>query len=83
MPPTSEFARLFTAEKTIEDRALNLAGVQPLRAVLARLLYRLRPGSRDPYGRTYARWCHSHRGLPGPCGVHSGGTRSGRAHEPY
>ena len=48
IPSPSEFATLFTAEKTIEDHSLNLVGAQPLRAALARLLYRIRPGSRDP-----------------------------------
>jgi len=48
MSSLSKFAGLFTDEKTIDDRALNLAGAQPFRATLARLLYRLRPGSRDP-----------------------------------
>jgi len=38
MPSPSKFAGLFTDEKTIEDRALNLAGAQPFRAALARLL---------------------------------------------
>jgi len=43
-----ELKQFFSDEKTLDNRSLNLAGAQPLRAVLARLLYRLRPGSRDP-----------------------------------
>jgi hypothetical protein len=43
-----ELKQFFSDEKTLENRALNLAGAQPVRAVLARLLYRLRPGGRDP-----------------------------------
>lgn len=39
---------VLTGSKTIDSRALNLAGVQPLRAVLARLLYNLRRGPHEP-----------------------------------
>jgi hypothetical protein len=42
-----EVSGVFTDAKTIDSRALNLAGVQPFRAVLARVLYRLRRGSTD------------------------------------
>jgi Phytanoyl-CoA dioxygenase (PhyH) len=48
MSSMTDVARIFTDAKTVDSRALNRAGVQPLRAVTARLLYRLRPGSRDP-----------------------------------
>lgn len=48
MSTVTEVARVFTGDKTIDGRALNLAGVQPFRAVLARFLYNLRRGSRDP-----------------------------------
>lgn len=47
MSPVTGMDRVFTSDKTIESRALNFAGIQPFRAVLARLLYRLRPGSGD------------------------------------
>ena len=43
-----ELKQFFSDEKNIDNRALNFAGAQPLRAILARLLYKLRPGSRDP-----------------------------------
>lgn len=48
MSPVNELARVFTDAKTVDSRALNLAGVQPFRAVTARLLYKLRRGSHDP-----------------------------------
>jgi hypothetical protein len=40
--------RIFTDEKTVESPTLNRLGAQPFRAVLARLLYKLRSGNRDP-----------------------------------
>jgi hypothetical protein len=43
-----ELKQFFSDEKTLENRALNLTEAQPLRAVLARLLCRLRPGGQDP-----------------------------------
>jgi hypothetical protein len=43
-----DLAGVFTDSKTVENRALNRAGAQPFRAVLARFLYRLRPRSADP-----------------------------------
>jgi hypothetical protein len=46
--PVSQVARVFTDAKIVESRALNLVGAQPFRALLARLLYNLRPGSEDP-----------------------------------
>jgi len=46
--PLSQVARVFTDAKTVDSRTLNVAGAQPLRAALARLLYKARPGSRDP-----------------------------------
>ncbi len=55
MSPVTDIARVFTGDKTIESRALNLAGIQPFRAVAARLLYRLRPGSGDPLMAELAR----------------------------
>jgi hypothetical protein len=48
MPPLEQLKSLFSDDKTVDNRALNLAGVQPLRAVLARLHYKMRPGSQDP-----------------------------------
>lgn len=42
------FAHLFTDDKTVDNPTLNRAGAQPFRTVLARLLYKLRSGSRDP-----------------------------------
>ena len=46
--PVSHVGRVFTDAKIVDSRALNLVGAQPFRAVLARLLYNLRPGSDDP-----------------------------------
>jgi len=43
-----ELKQLFSDERTLEYRVLNLAEAHPLRTVLARLLYRLRPGGQDP-----------------------------------
>ena len=37
--PTAELARIFSDSKSIDGRALNRAGVQPFRAVSARLFY--------------------------------------------
>jgi hypothetical protein len=48
MSPVAEITRVFTDAKVVDSRALNLAGVQPFRAVLARFLYKLRRGSHDP-----------------------------------
>jgi hypothetical protein len=48
MSPVTEIARVFTDAKTVDSRALNLAGAQPFRSVLARFLYNLRRGSHDP-----------------------------------
>ena len=48
MPPLAQLKRLLSDDKNIDNRALNFAGAQPLRAILARLLYKVRPGSRDP-----------------------------------
>jgi Phytanoyl-CoA dioxygenase (PhyH) len=55
MPPLGQLRRLFSDDKTVDNRALNLAGAQPLRAVLARLLYKVRPGSQDPLMRELVR----------------------------
>jgi Phytanoyl-CoA dioxygenase (PhyH) len=48
MPQLGQLRRLFSDDKIGDSRALNLAGAQPLRAILARLLYKVRPGSQDP-----------------------------------
>jgi hypothetical protein len=48
MPPLAQLKRLLSDDKNIDNRALNFAGAQPLRAILARLLYKVRPDSRDP-----------------------------------
>ncbi|HVA07840.1 MAG TPA: phytanoyl-CoA dioxygenase family protein [Acidimicrobiales bacterium] len=48
MSPLTQLGRLFSEDKKVDNRALNFAGTQPLRAILARLLYKVRPGSRDP-----------------------------------
>jgi hypothetical protein len=42
------FTRVFSDAKTVDSRALNLAGIQPLRAVLARTIWHLRRAPRDP-----------------------------------
>lgn len=55
MSSVTEITRVFTDAKTVDSRALNVAGVQPLRAVLARFLYKLRPGSRDPMATELSR----------------------------
>lgn len=44
-----ELARVFTDAKRVDSRALNLAGVQLLRAALARILYQLRNAPDDPF----------------------------------
>jgi hypothetical protein len=48
MAGVADLARVFTGDKTVDNRALNAAGVQPLRAIVARLLYKLHRGSDDP-----------------------------------
>ena len=48
MSALSEFTRMFTVAKTLDSRALNLAGAQPFRALIARGLYKVRPRSHDP-----------------------------------
>ena len=48
MSAISDFARMFTVAKTLDSRALNLAGAQPFRALIARGLYNARPRSHDP-----------------------------------
>jgi hypothetical protein len=48
MPPLAQLRQLFSDDKNVDNRALNFAGAQPLRAILARLHYKVRPGSRDP-----------------------------------
>jgi hypothetical protein len=47
MAVVTQIAQVFTEAKTLDSRVLNLVGAHPLRAVLARLFYKLRPGSRD------------------------------------
>jgi hypothetical protein len=37
MPPLAQLKRLLSDTKNIDNRALNFAGAQPLRAILARL----------------------------------------------
>jgi len=44
----SALAQVFSDAKVVDSRALNRAGAQPLRTILARCLFRLRPGSDDP-----------------------------------
>ena len=44
----TEMTRMFTDAKTVESPILNRLGAQPFRAILARFLYKLRPGNRDP-----------------------------------
>ena len=39
---------MFTDAKTVESPTLNRMGAQPFRAIMARLLYKLRPGNSDP-----------------------------------
>jgi hypothetical protein len=48
VPSVTEVRRVFTDAKIVESRTLNRAGAQPFREVLARFLYKLRAGSRDP-----------------------------------
>jgi hypothetical protein len=55
MSSFTQARRLFSDDKTVDSRALNFAGAQPLRAILARLLYSVRPGSRDPLMAELAR----------------------------
>ena len=48
MSALSDLTRMFTVAKTLDSRALNLAGAQPFRALIARGLYDVRPKSHDP-----------------------------------
>jgi len=48
MSALSDLTRIFTVAKTLDSRALNLAGAQPFRALIARGLYDVRPKSHDP-----------------------------------
>jgi hypothetical protein len=48
MSPLADVAKVFTDAKAVDSRALNRAGVQPFRTVVARSLYKLRRGSDDP-----------------------------------
>jgi hypothetical protein len=48
MSPASAVARVFTDDKVIDSRALNLAGVQLFRTLLARSCYALRRGWHHP-----------------------------------
>jgi hypothetical protein len=48
MPALGDLTRMFTVAKTVDSRALNRAGAQPFRALIARGLYNVRPGSHDP-----------------------------------
>lgn len=48
LPTRSDIAQVFSGDKTVDNRLLNLAGAQALRAALARLHYKLRPASTDP-----------------------------------
>ena len=60
MSALSDFNRMFTVAKTLDSRALNLAGAQPFRALIARGLYNVRPRSHDPLIAELARpasWC--------------------------
>lgn len=50
-----EGSRVFSGAKRVDSRALNRVGAQPARAVLARLLYRLRSSSHDPVVAELAR----------------------------
>jgi hypothetical protein len=44
----SELRQVFSGAKTVDSPTLNRLGAQPARAVLARVLYRLRSAPRDP-----------------------------------
>ena len=48
MSVATEMTRMFTDAKTVESPILNRLGAQPFRAIIARLLYKLRPGYRGP-----------------------------------
>ena len=48
MSVVTEMTRMFTDAKTVESPTLNRLGAQPFRAIIARLLYKLRPGNCDP-----------------------------------